>query len=96
MKFFLKFFLVLSCFIGLNGFSQTVIKHGLHFSELASTWDEAIPLGNGMVGSLIWQKGEHLRMSLDRADLWDMRPMKDIHRKEFSYKWVQEQVAKKD
>jgi alpha-L-fucosidase 2 len=49
-----------------------------------------------MVGALVWQKGDHLRLSLDRADLWDMRPMKGIHRKEFSYKWVQEQVAKKD
>jgi alpha-L-fucosidase 2 len=55
-----------------------------------------MPLGNGMVGSLVWQKDDKLRLSLDRADIWDMRPMKGLHRDEFSYQWVQEQVAKKD
>ena len=35
-------------------------------------------------------------MSLDRADLWDMRPMKGLHRKEFSYKFVQQKVKDKD
>jgi len=96
MKIFLNLIVGFFCFVGLNGYSQTVVKHGLHFSVLATSWDEAIPLGNGMVGNLVWQKGDHLRMSLDRADLWDMRPMKGLHRKEFSFKWVQEQVAKKD
>lgn len=77
------------------GFGQSS-AHDLHFDKLAKQWDEAIPLGNGMVGALIWQKGDHLRFSLDRSDLWDMRPMKDLHRKEFSYKWVECQVKKKD
>lgn len=72
------------------------VSHDLHFNQLANRWDEAIPLGNATVGALIWKKGEHLRFSLDRADIWDMRPMKGLHRKEFSYEWVQEQVRKKD
>jgi alpha-L-fucosidase 2 len=71
-------------------------QHDLHFKSLPTSWDEGIPLGNGMVGALVWQKGNNLRMSLDRADLWDMRPMKGIHRKEFSYKWVEGQVKKKE
>ncbi|SDF22335.1 alpha-L-fucosidase 2 [Mucilaginibacter pineti] len=71
-------------------------KHDMHFEKLAKQWDEAVPLGNGMVGALIWQKADHLRFSLDRADLWDMRPMKGLHRAEFSYQWVVNQVNKKD
>ncbi len=71
-------------------------EHNLQFNTLPSHWDEALPLGNGMIGELIWQKDGKIRFSLDRADLWDERPMKDLHRNEFSYKWVQEQVAKKD
>ncbi|WP_214225091.1 glycoside hydrolase family 95-like protein [Pedobacter sp. B4-66] len=71
-------------------------KHDLRFNKLASQWDEAIPLGNGTLGALIWQKGERLRFSLDRVDVWDMRPMKGLHRKEFSYQWVIDQVNKKD
>jgi len=76
-------------------FSQSSV-HDLKFDTLAKQWDEAIPLGNGMIGALIWQKEDHLRISLDRADLWDMRPMKGLHRPEFSYQWVINQVKKKD
>lgn len=71
-------------------------KHDLRFDTLANKWDEAIPLGNGIVGALVWQKGDQLRFSLDRSDLWDMRPMKGLHRKEFSFQWVIDQVKKKD
>ena len=71
-------------------------EHDLHFDVLAKQWDEAIPLGNGMLGALIWQKNDHLRFSLDRADLWDLRPMEGLHRKEFSYQWVVDQIKKKD
>ena len=39
-----------------------------------STWDEAIPLGNGTMGLLLWGEGNTLRFSLDRGDLWDERP----------------------
>jgi alpha-L-fucosidase 2 len=71
-------------------------RHDLHFDSLANRWDEAIPLGNGMLGALVWQKEGHLRFSLDRADLWDQRPMKGLHRPEFNFSWVVEQVKKKD
>ena len=32
-----------------------------------------------------------IRVALDRADLWDSRPMKGLHRKEFSYQWIVDQ-----
>lgn len=70
-------------------------KHNLQFDTLAKRWDEALPIGNGMLGGLIWEKNGNLRISLDRADLWDERPMKGLHREGFSFKWVQEQVVKK-
>ena len=53
-------------------------KHNLVFDELATTWDEGIPLGNAGVGCLVWQKDGKLRFSLDRSDLWDLRPMENI------------------
>jgi len=62
--------------------------HDLVFTDLASTWDEAIPLGNGMLGALVWKKDDKLRISLDRADLWDLRPMRNIDFSEISYEWV--------
>jgi alpha-L-fucosidase 2 len=86
---------ILAC-TALGGWAQPLARHDLVDTKLASTWDEAVPLGNATVGSLVWQRGDKLRFSLDRADIWDMRPMAGLHRKEFSFKWVQEQVAKKD
>jgi alpha-L-fucosidase 2 len=61
------------------------------FNPLPMQWDEAMPLGNGMIGSLVWEKDKVVRFALDRADLWDSRPMKGLHRKEFSYQWIVEQ-----
>jgi hypothetical protein len=49
--------------------------HDLVYSSLATSWDEAVPLGNAIVGSLVWQKNGALRMSLDHVGLWDLRPM---------------------
>lgn len=68
----------------------------LHFDQLATVWDEAIPLGNGMVGALIWEKDGKLRFSLDRADLWDLRPMENLKKPEWKYSWVYDQWKKDD
>lgn len=70
--------------------SQPAEKHNLTFSELASTWDEAVPLGNGMVGQLVWEKNGKLRFSLDRADLWDLRPMENIDFDKWKFQEVYE------
>jgi len=39
-----------------------------------NSWDEAIPLGNGLMGGLLWGDKNVARLSLDRGDLWDERP----------------------
>ncbi len=66
-------------------------KHDLEINTLPKSWDEAIPLGNGMLGALIWQNGDKLRFSLDRADLWDLRPMDNLDKPEWKFNWVYEQ-----
>ncbi|MBN2375166.1 MAG: glycoside hydrolase N-terminal domain-containing protein [Sedimentisphaerales bacterium] len=43
-----------------------------------ATWDEAIPLGNGMLGGLLWGQGNTINLSLDRGDLWDETPAPEI------------------
>lgn len=76
-----------------NFLSDSLLKtmNDLHFDELAVVWDEAIPLGNGMLGALVWEKDGNLRFSIDRADLWDLRPMKIKNREEWNYRWIIEQ-----
>ena len=53
-----------------------------------------MPLGNGLLGALVWGDGKPLRISLDRTDLWDLRPVPEFHSAEYSYKmmrqWVKE------
>lgn len=87
MKPRILFFFLFFC---LETFSQPGPKHNLVFDTLPKRWDEAIPLGNGWLGALIWQKGDKLRMSLDRVDLWDDRPMPEIDKLKF--RWVVEKV----
>jgi len=64
--------------------------HNLVFDSIATSWDEGIPLGNGWMGALIWKKENKIRLSLDRVDLWDDRPMPEIEKLRFS--WVVEKV----
>ena len=66
----------------------------LSFDFIARSWDEAIPLGNGMLGALVWQKEDNLRLSLDRADLWDLRPIEIIDKTIWKYSWIIEQRKK--
>lgn len=77
-----------------NAQAQPKPEHNLKHVALPARWDEAMPLGNGMIGALIWQKAGKLRFSLDRVDLWDDRPMPKIGQLTFNY--VIEQVKKKD
>ena len=75
-----------------NANAQPKYGHGLHSDSLAARWDEGMPLGNGWLGALVWQKNQQLRVSIDRVDLWDDRPMPEIDQLKFS--WVIDQVAK--
>ncbi|MCW3120391.1 MAG: hypothetical protein JWM28_4473 [Chitinophagaceae bacterium] len=74
--------------------AQPTAAHNLKFDSLAKRWDEAMPLGNGWLGELIWEKDNKVRLSLDRVDLWDDRPMPDINKLKFN--WVIEQVKKNE
>lgn len=66
------------------------------FTQLARSWDEGIPLGNATVGALLWQRDSALRFSLDRTDLWDLRPMDSISGSNNRFSWVYSQVQKGD
>lgn len=69
----------------------------LQFSSLASSWDEGVPLGNATVGELVWQKNSVLRFSLDRSDLWDLRPADSlVNGDHFRYRWLREMIDKED
>ena len=66
----------------------------LTFNSIPDRWDRGFPLGNGMIGVLVWQNEGMLRLSVDRADLWDLRPTAEIEK--YSYKWAYQQRLKGD
>ena len=63
-------------------------ENDLVFNDLATTWDEGMPIGNGLIGGLVWQKEDRLRISLDRSDLWDNRPSKAFADPDLNYQWL--------
>ncbi|MCP4644008.1 MAG: hypothetical protein GY851_26435 [bacterium] len=65
-------------------------EHGLHYDTPATTWDEALPLGNGLLGALVWGDGAPVSISLNRTDLWDLRPVPEFHTEEYSYALMRE------
>lgn len=89
------FMICLSCHKELKETENLQLSNSdLRFTKPATSWDEAIPLGNGMLGALVWKSGDKLRLSLDRADLWDLRPMENLDIPEWKYSWVKEQWEK--
>ncbi len=89
---------IIICTLSLSATGQQVTLHpgagDLVFDHLPAVWDEGIPLGNGITGVLVWKKGNHLRMSLDRSDLWDLRPIENFNLPEWRFSWVREQWEK--
>ncbi len=60
-------------------------NNDMHFNGPIQRWDEAIPLGNGKFGALIWGNGNFLRLSLDSGELWETTPYSLTLRDDFNY-----------
>lgn len=63
----------------------------LKFDKTITHWDEAIPLGNGDLGCLIWNKSNKLRFSIDKAGIWDCsNPPKN--QPDFNYSYLKQLI----
>ena len=67
-----------------------------HETSLPTVWDEAIPLGNATLGALVWQREDRLRLSLDRIDLWDLRPVETHEGEHYSYEWIKDHIRSRN
>lgn len=47
-------------------------------------WDEGAPIGNGKIGSIVYGS-DPLKITVDRTDLWDLRPNETTLEKGFTY-----------
>ena len=59
-------------------------KYDIAYKKSILNWDEALPIGNGTLGGLIYGDGP-LKISIDRLDLWDKRVTPKIEEKNFNY-----------
>lgn len=59
-------------------------KYNIQYGRAITLWDEALPLGNGKMGCLLYGDGP-IRLSLDRVDLWDTRVHPTTREEGFSY-----------
>jgi alpha-L-fucosidase 2 len=77
MKYILLLFLItnLNCALAQKNSLPELPKSSdnLVLQAPVNSWDEAIPLGNGLMGGLLWGENNTIRLSLDRGDLWDER-----------------------
>lgn len=89
-------FFVNSAFLKANvkGFDWNIVlsEYDLVYSDLPTVWDEGIPLGNAIIGALVWEKEKTLRFSLDRIDLWDLRPTDGLFGDNFRFEWIKEHI----
>ena len=59
-------------------------KYDIRYDQAILSWDEALPLGNGKIGALIYGDGP-ICIALDRVDLWDKRVNPTTLEKGFTY-----------
>src|SRR5580698_1176337 len=67
-------------------------ESNLKLSAPINTWDEAAPLGNGVMGGLLWGEGALIKVSLDRGDVWDLREQGLTVSPAWTYRHLQELI----
>lgn len=53
--------------------SRILERHDMVYDRPAVYWEQGIPMGNGLLGTVLWGNGDPLKLSLDRMDIWDTR-----------------------
>ena len=53
-------------------------------SAKTDVWYDGLPLGNGLTGSLVYGSNP-LKITVDRTDLWDLRPNETTLERGFNY-----------
>lgn len=62
--------------------------------KIINNWDEAIPLGNGHLGGLLFGDNDHIFLNLDCSSLWDLRTNKKIHSNDFTFDELLKLISK--
>ena len=73
----IKILLLLFCFIYIPlSYAQQDLK--LWYEKPAELWEEALPIGNGQIGAMVWGGVENELIQLNEGTLWSGGPVKGI------------------
>lgn len=67
----------------------------LHYNKTITKWDDALPLGNGDIGCLIWNRANKLRFTLDKGGIWDCSDPPE-NQDNFTYEDMKKLVTEKN
>lgn len=73
MKRFVQYMMPMVLLTALPPLAAQDPRSTLRLAAPITRWDEAVPIGNGLLGGLLWGEASTLKLSLDRGDLWDER-----------------------
>jgi alpha-L-fucosidase 2 len=57
----------------------------LSWPDIGTDWTDGLPLSNGWLGAMAWARNNSVVVSLDRTDVWDLRPVPEFEEVGFTY-----------
>ncbi len=87
---------VISMFFRLPVLAGDSAAFKLEIKAPITRWDEAVPLGNGLTGCLVWGERNQLSFSFDRGDLWDNRIPGELEEPGFTYANIRRLVKERN
>jgi alpha-L-fucosidase 2 len=73
---------ILSLFVSSLSIALCAQENLLTYQKPASTWTEALPIGNGRLGAMVFGGVQHERLQLNDITVWSGGPQSDTDRKE--------------
>ncbi|MCJ8165740.1 glycoside hydrolase N-terminal domain-containing protein [Pontibacter sp. E15-1] len=75
MRRFVLFILAISCFLAIPGLAQQASNNlKLWYDQPAPNWNEALPIGNGRLGAMVFGVPEKENIQLNEGTLWSGGP----------------------
>ena len=82
--------------VSLQSWSKNTMHHdrlSMEYQQPARTWWEALPLGNGFIGAMVYGGTTHERIDLNETTFWSGSPYNnDALRAKDSLQWVRELI----
>ena len=77
--------------------TSLLTRHDMIFEKPAKQWEQGVFMGNGLLGTVVWGGMDRpVKISLDRADIWDVRNATPDFEHGYNWKTFSECMEKKE